>query len=181
MGGNHGRRPIGAMALGLAAGVLTAVAALSALSPAASAATSARLPAAPGSPGSFGVQLVDVPVSEANNPRALRYIIDDLPTGTVIHRRILIVNNEPHKARFTVYPAAAHITDAQLRTLLLDCLKLWEVKGKVTACDTGLAIETPNGVFTVARADAELLPERWFYQTPERAAAQRPPRATPRD
>jgi hypothetical protein len=71
------------------------------------------------------------------------------------------------------------MTDAQLRTLLLDCLKLWEVKGKVTACDTGLAIETPNGVFTVARADAELLPVRWFYQTPERAAAQRPPRATP--
>ena len=72
------------------------------------------------------------------------------------------------------------MTDAQLRSLLLDCLKLWEVKGKVTAGDTsGLAIETPNGLFKVARADHELRPVRWFYQTPERAAAQRPPRAAP--
>ncbi len=56
---------------------------------------------------------MDVPVSEANNPRALRYIIDDLPTGAVIHRRILIVNNEPRTAHFTVYPDAAHITGGQ--------------------------------------------------------------------
>ncbi len=71
------------------------------------------------------------------------------------------------------------MTDAQFRSLLLDCLKLWEVKGKVTVRDTGLAIETPNGLFTVARADPDLRPLRWFYQTPERAAAQRPPRAAP--
>ena len=71
------------------------------------------------------------------------------------------------------------MTDAQFRSLLLDCLKLWEVKGKVTVRDTGLAIETPNGIFTVARADPDLRPLRWFYQTPERAAAQRPPRAAP--
>ena len=71
------------------------------------------------------------------------------------------------------------MTDAQLRTLLLDCLKLWEVKGKVTVRETDLAIETPNGLFTVAHADPDLRPLRWFYQTPERAAAQRPPRAAP--
>jgi hypothetical protein len=57
----------------------------------------------------FGVRLVDVPVSEANNPRALRYIIDYLPPGTVIHRRILILNEESHTAHFTVYPDAAQI------------------------------------------------------------------------
>ena len=71
------------------------------------------------------------------------------------------------------------MTDAQLRALLLDCLKLWEVKGKVTADDTGLVIETPFGLFTVSRADPDLRPARWFYQTPERAAARRPPRAAP--
>jgi hypothetical protein len=71
------------------------------------------------------------------------------------------------------------MTDAQLRALLLDCLKLWEVHGKITAYDVGLAIETPAGLFTVARADPDLRPLRWFYQTPERAAAQRPPRAAP--
>jgi hypothetical protein len=71
------------------------------------------------------------------------------------------------------------MTDAQLRTLLLDCLRLWEVKGKVTVRDADVAIETPGGIFTVARAAPDLRPLRWFYQTPERAAAQRPPRAAP--
>ena len=74
---------------------------------------------------------------------------------------------------------APPVTDAQLRTLLLDCLKLWEVKGKVAVGDTGLAIETPGGLFTVARAAPDLHPARWFYQTPERAEARRPPRAAP--
>jgi hypothetical protein len=71
------------------------------------------------------------------------------------------------------------MTDAQLRALLLDCLTLWEVKGKVAVRDSDVAIETPGGVFTVTRADADLRPLRWFYQTPERAAARRPPRGTP--
>ena len=71
------------------------------------------------------------------------------------------------------------MTDAQLRVLLLDCLKLWEVKGSVTVDDTGVGIETPGGRFTVTRADPDLRPVRWFYQTPERAAARRPPRAAP--
>jgi hypothetical protein len=58
----------------------------------------------------FGVRLVDVPVSEAHNPRALRYIIDYLPAGTVIHRRILVLNDESRTAHFRVYPDAAQIT-----------------------------------------------------------------------
>ena len=61
-------------------------------------------------PQRFGVRLVDVPVAEANNPRALRYIIDYLPPGTLIHRRILILNEESHTAHFSVYPDAAQIT-----------------------------------------------------------------------
>jgi hypothetical protein len=71
------------------------------------------------------------------------------------------------------------VTDAQLRALLLDCLKLWEIAGKVAAHEGGLAIDTEAGRFTVDRADSDLRPLRWFYQTPERQAAQRPPRAAP--
>jgi hypothetical protein len=71
------------------------------------------------------------------------------------------------------------MTDAQLRSLLLDCLKLWAVTGKVVAGDDGVVIETPDGAFTIARAEPDLRPVRWFYQTPERAAAGRPPRAAP--
>jgi hypothetical protein len=93
------RRLLGMIMLVLAAG---------ALSPAAVAAV--RRPADP-APDRFGVRLVDVPVSEANNPRALRYIIDYLPTGTVIHRRILILNQEPRTAHFTVYADAARIAN----------------------------------------------------------------------
>lgn len=71
------------------------------------------------------------------------------------------------------------MTDAQLRSLLRDCLTLWDVGGRVTVRDTDLAIEIPAGVFSVARATPDLAPVRWFYQTPERQAAHRPPRAAP--
>jgi len=71
------------------------------------------------------------------------------------------------------------VTDAALRALLLDCLALWDVRGKVTVREADVAIETPSGVFTVARAGVELRPVRWFLQTPEREAARRPPRAVP--
>jgi hypothetical protein len=71
------------------------------------------------------------------------------------------------------------VTDAELRALLLDCLVLWEVKGKVTVRDTDVAIEVPSGLFSVSRAGADLRPVRWFLQTPEREAGKRPPRAVP--
>ena len=87
-------------------GIITLVLAAGTLSPAAVAA--AHRPAGR-VPQRFGVRLVDVPVDGAHNPRALRYIVDYLPTGTVIHRRILIVNQEPRTAHFTVYPDAAQI------------------------------------------------------------------------
>lgn len=62
------------------------------------------------SPQRFGVRLVDIPVVEAGNPRALRYIVDYLPTGTVIHRRIMVLNQEARTAHFTVYSDAAQIS-----------------------------------------------------------------------
>lgn len=114
-------RALGALALSLAA-----VAGLASCTPHASAASaSARahgLPAGGPPPTSaaaaqaalkqlhFGVRLVDVPVDESNNPRALRYIIDVLPVGSVIRRRIMIINDEPRTAHLTVYPGAAVIT-----------------------------------------------------------------------
>jgi hypothetical protein len=69
----------------------------------------AQAAAGPG-PGSFGIRLVDVPSAEADNPRALRYIIDHLGPGTTIHRRILVENLGPAAARITVYPDAATIS-----------------------------------------------------------------------
>ena len=94
------RRLFGIIMLMLAAGTL---------SPAAVAAI--RAPAGSPAGDSFGVQLVDIPVSEAGDPRALAYIIDYLPVGTVIHRRIKITNEEPKTAHFAVYADAARIAN----------------------------------------------------------------------
>jgi hypothetical protein len=94
------RRLFGMIMLVLAAGTL---------SPAAVAAV--RGPADPPAGDSFGVELIDVPVSEAGDPRALVYIVDYLPVGTVIHRRIKILNDEATTARFAVYADAAQIAN----------------------------------------------------------------------
>lgn len=94
------RRLLSTLMLAAAAGTLfPAAAALAGTAPAARLATQR-----------FGIRLVDVPVSEARNPRALRYIIDYLPPGAVIHRRIMVMNQESRRAHFTVYADAAHIT-----------------------------------------------------------------------
>ncbi len=57
------------------------------------------------------------------------------------------------------------MTDAELRSLLLDCLKLWGVAGSVTAGDDGLLIATDAGSCVVRRGAA---PARWFIETPAR-------------
>ena len=71
------------------------------------------------------------------------------------------------------------MTDAELRGLLRDCLTLWDVDGKVTATDAGMAIGTPDGQYTLQRAAPDMRPVRWLLQTPARAVAGRPPRAAP--
>lgn len=68
---------------------------------------------------------------------------------------------------------------AELRALLRDCLALWRLDGRVETDADGVIITIAAGVFTVTRADPDLRPVRWFLQTPERAAAGRPPRALP--
>jgi hypothetical protein len=57
------------------------------------------------------------------------------------------------------------VTDAELRSLLLDCLKLWGVAGSVTAGAEGLLIATAAARCVVRRGAA---PTRWFIETPAR-------------
>ncbi len=71
------------------------------------------------------------------------------------------------------------MTDAELGMLLRDCLKLWGVEGRFAPGAEGWEVETAEGVFSIARADSDLRPARWFLQTPERRAARRPARAAP--
>jgi hypothetical protein len=71
------------------------------------------------------------------------------------------------------------MTDAELRALLIDCLVLWEVRGRVAANDSGVAISTDDGDYLLQRAASDLRPARWLLQSPARRAANRPPRAAP--
>ena len=94
------RRLFISITLALAAGVVFPAARASAGS-----GPAARMPT-----GNFGVRLYDVPVSDAHNPRGLRYIIDFLHPGSVIRRRVLVLNQESRTVTFAVYPDAARIT-----------------------------------------------------------------------
>ena len=71
------------------------------------------------------------------------------------------------------------MTDAELRGLLIDCLTLWRIDGRVVAGDVGMEVRTMDGLFAVQRADPDLHPVRWLLHTPLRRAANRPPRVAP--
>ena len=71
------------------------------------------------------------------------------------------------------------MTDAELRGLLIDCLNLWRIDGRVAAGEAGMDVRTMDELFVVQRADPDMHPVRWFLHTPPRRAANRPPRATP--
>jgi len=66
-----------------------------------------------GSPtsGQLGIKLLQVPASEANDPRALEYIIDRLAPGAAIHRKFSVDNLGAVPLHVTVYPAAATISN----------------------------------------------------------------------
>jgi hypothetical protein len=95
----------------LTRGALAAVAFTAAIgapvsvSPAAPVATARALTA-----GGIGVQLLEVPLAEAEDPRARLYIIDHLHPGTTIHRRIEISNTTASSLHIVAYPAAAAIS-----------------------------------------------------------------------
>jgi hypothetical protein len=72
-----------------------------------------------------------------------------------------------------------NMTDAELRALLIDCLALWDVRGRVAADDSGVVISTDNGCYLLRRAAPDMHPVRWLLQTPARRIANRPPRAAP--
>jgi hypothetical protein len=62
-------------------------------------------------PHSNGIELrlIDAPVSERLDSRAWRYIIDHLPPGAVIHRRVQVDNTTGSTRHIALYAAAALI------------------------------------------------------------------------
>jgi hypothetical protein len=68
------------------------------------------------------------------------------------------------------------MTPADQRALLRDALRLWDIPATVTVEADHIAIARPDGTWRITPGPA---PTRWFLQTPERAAAGRPPRPAP--
>jgi hypothetical protein len=75
----------------------------------ASAASASPNLAASGPAGSIGVQLLDEPTAERNDPRARVYIVDRLAPGTTIHRQIGVSNTTHSTMYISLYSAAATI------------------------------------------------------------------------
>jgi hypothetical protein len=92
---------------GLAAGVLVLLTCASAL--VAQAPAAAQQPTDTAPVGSVGIRLLEAPVSLQDDPRALAYIVDNLPPGTTITRRIEVSNSTGQEQPVTLYPAAASI------------------------------------------------------------------------
>ncbi|MGB6275837.1 MAG: hypothetical protein WBF80_10610 [Rhodococcus sp. (in: high G+C Gram-positive bacteria)] len=92
---------------GLTVGVLALLTFASAL--VAQAPAVAQQPTEPAPVGSVGIRLLEAPVSLQDDPRAMAYIIDNLPPGTTITRRIEVSNSSDQEQPVTLYPAAASI------------------------------------------------------------------------
>lgn len=71
------------------------------------------------------------------------------------------------------------MTDAELRALLQDCMVLWSVNARVAVETEGIKVVADDAVLLIRRATADMRPVRWLLHTPERMAADRPPRALP--
>jgi len=71
------------------------------------------------------------------------------------------------------------LTDAELRSLLTDCVAQCGVEARITTGADGMEIAAKPGTFLVQRAPTQMRPVRWLLQSPERAGANRPPRALP--
>jgi hypothetical protein len=59
--------------------------------------------------GSIGIHLLDVTASLRDDPRAADYIIDHLPPGAIIERRIEVVNKTAETRLITLFPGGATI------------------------------------------------------------------------
>ena len=76
-----------------------------------------RSAAASPQPHSHGIELrlVDAPVKARADSRAWRYIIDNLPPGSVIHRRVQVTNTTSAPRHISIYAAAAAIRNRRFQ------------------------------------------------------------------
>ncbi|BCN56732.1 LPXTG cell wall anchor domain-containing protein [Prescottella equi] len=92
--------------------------------------------------GSIGVRLLDAPVALKDDPRALRYIVDNLPPGTTVTRHVMVSNDTGAPAQIDVYAGAARVADGTFA--------LGE-PGETNALSSWISVDRP----TVDLADGE--------------------------
>ena len=63
----------------------------------------------PESQTGIGIRLLDIPAATQTDPRARSYIVDNLPPGTTIERRVQVQNNTTSTQTVKVYASAARI------------------------------------------------------------------------
>ena len=71
------------------------------------------------------------------------------------------------------------MTDAELRVLLVDCLRVWGVEGRVEANEHAFHVFVVDAEFVLRRAAPHLFPTRWLLDTPARGIARHRCRPTP--
>lgn len=72
-------------------------------------------------------------------------------------------------------PPYPGLTQAELRMLLIDCLELWGVEGRIDVNDDAFEVATRDATLRVQRAPPDMLPVRWLlHRSPSR-----PPRVAP--
>jgi hypothetical protein len=67
--------------------------------------------------GSLQLRLLEAPESRRDDPRARIYIIDHLPPGRTITRKIGITNRSREPLRIALYPGAAEVSDGEFHPL----------------------------------------------------------------
>ncbi|MGB6244337.1 hypothetical protein [Gordonia sp. (in: high G+C Gram-positive bacteria)] len=61
--------------------------------------------------GSIGIRLLDVPVKLKDDPRAQLYIVDNLPPGRTIKRRVQVTNKTNMRTKLSMYAGPAQVVD----------------------------------------------------------------------
>lgn len=97
--------------------IIRLVAGAAAVLVAAPACPSAAQSARPYCEGGVGIALVDVPSSTQDDPRARTYIVDHVPPGALVTRRIRVCNGGARALQVSLYPGAAEVRNGSFRAL----------------------------------------------------------------
>ncbi len=71
----------------------------------------------PAPAGGIGIRLLDISEATQNDPRAQSYIVDNLPPGSAIERRLEVQNSTSERQNVAVYASAAEVKDGSFAAL----------------------------------------------------------------